>query len=141
MVTFDPNYQEAPALAQVGQKVVIFNDQEKILFLRRSQLSSRPGGWDLPGGAIDLGEDPTQAILREISEETNLTVYDLVPIHAASKTNEQGNFVILIGYKAKTKDLMPQLSWEHDGFEWLTQDKAVLVDLPPIHSVFLKKAL
>src|SRR5215211_5855561 len=30
--------------------------------------------WGLPAGAIDLGETPTEAVVREVFEETNLRV-------------------------------------------------------------------
>lgn len=29
-----------------------------------------PGGWTLPGGGIDPGEDPADGVLREVREET-----------------------------------------------------------------------
>ena len=33
-----------------------------------------PGHWTLPGGGIDFGEDPKDAVVREFMEETGLTV-------------------------------------------------------------------
>ena len=49
---------------------IIRNEAEKILFLVRADN----GLWDLPGGAVDPGETPTQAIVREVREETGLVV-------------------------------------------------------------------
>jgi 8-oxo-dGTP pyrophosphatase MutT (NUDIX family) len=37
-------------------------------------VSARSGGYDLPGGGIELGETPEAAVVRETKEETGITV-------------------------------------------------------------------
>ena len=49
---------------------VVFNDAGEILLQRRSD----DGRWALPGGAIDPGEEPADAVIREVFEETGVTV-------------------------------------------------------------------
>jgi mutator protein MutT len=49
---------------------IIRNEAGQILFLVRADN----GLWDLPAGAIDPGETPAQAIVREVREETGLIV-------------------------------------------------------------------
>ena len=49
---------------------VILNDEGKVLL----QRSADDGKWYAPGGAIDPDEQPADAIVREIREETNLIV-------------------------------------------------------------------
>jgi len=49
---------------------LVRNERGQILFLVRSDN----GLWDLPAGAIDPGETPAQAIVREVREETGLVV-------------------------------------------------------------------
>lgn len=46
----------------------------RILLVRASARSNTPGVWSLPGGGIDHGEHPAEAVVREIAEETGLTV-------------------------------------------------------------------
>jgi len=57
-------------LLMPGVSAVIRNDQGAILVQRRED----DGGWSLPAGAIDPGESPAEAIIREVEEETGLTV-------------------------------------------------------------------
>jgi 8-oxo-dGTP diphosphatase len=45
-----------------------------VLLARNSQLSAFPGRWTLPGGGVDQGEHPDDAVIREFAEETGLSV-------------------------------------------------------------------
>ena len=48
---------------------------EKMLLCRLSQkVGMNPGRWTLPGGGLDFGEDPVDAVVREFKEETGLVV-------------------------------------------------------------------
>ena len=59
-------------------KVVVRDVSGRCLLLKRSLRSKgNPGKWDLPGGKVDPGENFTQGILREVAEETGLTIYRL----------------------------------------------------------------
>jgi len=49
---------------------LVRNEAGQILFILRSDN----GLWDLPAGAIDPGETPAQAVVREVREETGLLV-------------------------------------------------------------------
>jgi 8-oxo-dGTP diphosphatase len=109
--------------------------------LRRSEKCTRPGGWDFPGGGLDFGEDPTQGIVREVTEETALQISNPKPIHAASAINDRGEFAIMIGYTAKAMSADLHLSWEHDEYLWLNRDEALKIELPEIHKKILEKAL
>lgn len=48
----------------------IFNDKGEVLLQRRGDF----GKWGFPGGAVELGETPEQAAIREVKEETGLDV-------------------------------------------------------------------
>ena len=52
---------------------IIVNDQGHVLLQRRTDN----GEWTNPGGAIEPGEHPAQAIVREVKEETGLDVRPL----------------------------------------------------------------
>ena len=59
---------ERPSLAAA---VVLFDDSLRVLLVRQS-YSSRL--WGIPGGAVEPGESPQEAAVREAREETGLDV-------------------------------------------------------------------
>jgi 8-oxo-dGTP pyrophosphatase MutT (NUDIX family) len=56
---------------------------ETVLLTRISPIGAHPGSWTLPGGGLDHGESPREALAREVAEETGLeaTVGDLLDVH------------------------------------------------------------
>ena len=59
----------------VTAAALIFNDAGQILLLKHH---FRPGsGWGIPGGFIEFGEQPEQALRRELREEIGLEVNQL----------------------------------------------------------------
>ncbi len=55
---------------------IIVNERGQVLLLNHV-LRSTASGWGIPGGFIDLGEQPENALRREISEETGLQLEDI----------------------------------------------------------------
>ncbi|MCO7175348.1 (deoxy)nucleoside triphosphate pyrophosphohydrolase [Sporolactobacillus kofuensis] len=53
---------------------IIENENEEILCALRSPKMSIPNQWEFPGGKIQEGERPEEAIEREINEELKCTV-------------------------------------------------------------------
>ncbi|MBK9476709.1 MAG: NUDIX domain-containing protein [Tetrasphaera sp.] len=48
-----------------------------VLLTELSEQTQVPGSWTLPGGGVDPGETPAQAVLRETFEETGQVVTDV----------------------------------------------------------------
>lgn len=53
---------------------VIRNDKGEVLCALRSPAMSQAGLWEFPGGKLEPGEDPKEALMREIAEELACTV-------------------------------------------------------------------
>jgi 8-oxo-dGTP diphosphatase len=58
----------------------------RVLLQQRAPGRAMAGLWEFPGGKVDAGELPEQALVRELSEELGITVAaaDLVPAAFAS---------------------------------------------------------
>jgi ADP-ribose pyrophosphatase YjhB (NUDIX family) len=59
-------------LFYVFAAAVIFNDKKEILLVKSTYQRFHP--WGLPGGSLEYGESPEDAVLREVREETSLKV-------------------------------------------------------------------
>lgn len=56
---------------RVGAYAVCVHDG-RVLLAQLSGRTGSPGTWTLPGGGIDHGEHPRDAVVREVHEETGL---------------------------------------------------------------------
>ena len=58
----------------------VLNSKGQLLTLRRSKAPAK-GTLDLPGGFADIGETIDEALMREVKEETGLTVTEFEFFH------------------------------------------------------------
>ena len=73
---------DLPYRANVG--AVLFNAEGRVFVARRADLPNTegsPGGWQLPQGGIDEGEDPRGAVLRELAEEIGTDRAEIIGEH------------------------------------------------------------
>ncbi|MFI6075909.1 NUDIX hydrolase [Actinoplanes sp. NPDC051343] len=61
-------------IRRVGSYGICRNADGRVLLARNSDLSEFPGQWTLPGGGVEQGEHPDDAVVREFAEETGLSV-------------------------------------------------------------------
>lgn len=59
----------------------LFNPQGQVLVARRRDVPRALGGWQMPQGGIDAGEDPRGAVLRELAEEIGTAQADIIGEH------------------------------------------------------------
>ncbi len=113
-------------ILQVGVKALIERDGT-YLFLRRSESVENGGDelWDIPGGRIHDDEGLSDALSREVSEETGLKLAQTPELLGAQDifVVAKDLHVVRLTYKAAAQGEV-RLSSEHDEYAWLTLQEA-----------------
>lgn len=105
-------------------KILLYDQDHHVLVLYRSSTHPYfPHEIDLPGGEIDGDETPAEAIVREVFEETGLTIglheVTLVNSRVTHFGREDNIFIATINV---TKPAVT-ISWEHESFDWIDVDQ------------------
>ena len=64
----------SPTLVVAGAVVDDLDDPQHLLAARRATPASLAGRWEFPGGKVDPGESPEEALHRELREELGIRV-------------------------------------------------------------------
>lgn len=102
---------------------------EPIIFATQRGYGDFKGGWEFPGGKIEEGETPEEALVREIREELETEIV-------------VGELIDTIEYDYPTFHLSMDCFWaeivsgelvlkEHEAAKWLTKDELDFVDWLP----------
>ena len=110
-------------------KVVIRDKAGQCLLLKRS-LSSKgsPGKWEFPGGKAELEEKFDEALFREVTEETGLTI-SLQRVAGAAEFELPTRKIAYLIMEARLESGEVRLSSEHIDFIWVTPGELPTMDL------------
>ena len=114
------------------------NDKdESIIFATQRGYGDLKGGWEFPGGKIEEGETPQEALKREIREELDTEI-------------SVGNIIDTIEYDYPTFHLSMDCFWceilsgdlvlkEHEAAKWLIKEELDSVDWLPADMTLIDK--
>ena len=125
---------------RVGAKALI-RFKGKFLLLRESAPDgTQIGKYQIPGGMVELGEPFMDALLREVKEETGLTVRPIAPIMVDSWMPTMDGVkhqIFGVFYLCEAESDKVELSHEHDDFAWVTLQVVEKYDVPhPVPQLF-----
>ncbi|PKK90826.1 MAG: 8-oxo-dGTP diphosphatase MutT [Candidatus Wallbacteria bacterium HGW-Wallbacteria-1] len=99
---------------------IISNDKNQILVTKRKATEKMVGGWEFPGGKLELDESIEECLIREISEELNIRIGELEIFHALQHRYTAFT-IVMIAYRAKYMDGSIEAR-EHEELKWLAPD-------------------
>jgi ADP-ribose pyrophosphatase YjhB (NUDIX family) len=83
--------REYPEVPLVGVGAVVVKDG-RVLLVQRGREPLK-GHWSLPGGMLELGEALTAGVVREVREETGLTVEVVELVELLDRIHREGERV------------------------------------------------
>jgi 8-oxo-dGTP diphosphatase len=114
-------------LVHVAAAVITRGD--RVLACRRNAEREAGGLWEFPGGKVEPGESPVEALEREIREELGVGIRVGELLHRGT-TLVNGRPVELACYWATLIGAAPFESTDHDDIRWLRRDQLRGLDWP-----------
>jgi 8-oxo-dGTP pyrophosphatase MutT (NUDIX family) len=130
------NTVDLPIKLKFATVCILFNEENKLLLLKRSEDDNwMPNKFALVGGGINENEIPEEAIIREIKEETNLSVKKPKLVYS---TIEENTFLYVYVGKIKNSEKI-KLNDEHTGYVWVDSAEIKNYDTVPDLGNMIKK--
>lgn len=110
-------FPSAPIVA-IGAVTV---DAGRVLLVRRGREPLK-GQWSLPGGALEIGESLTDGLIREVREETGLTVEPVELIELLDRIHRDGDRIryhyVIADYLCRVTGGALQAATDADEVRW-----------------------
>ncbi|MFC4244057.1 (deoxy)nucleoside triphosphate pyrophosphohydrolase [Gryllotalpicola reticulitermitis] len=114
----------------------VFERDGRILACRRAPGRFDAGRWEFPGGKVEAGETPENALVREIDEELGTSIEVLRAVDRTA-THVGERVIDLASYLVRPLSDYPTTSSDHDTLRWVAKTdlaalRWALPDLPTV---------
>ena len=103
---------------------ILLKYKNQCLLCKRSQTSSLPGVWSVPGGHLEKGEKIEEGAIREFREETGLQIIDKLDYVATLNGGGRMKYYLFMYEIPRKVDIdldMAQDGYEHDDCRWFNK--------------------
>jgi len=111
--------------------VALVDADRRVLIAQRPEGKSLAGLWEFPGGKLEAGETPEQALIRELEEELGISTKSacLAPVSFASHSYE--TFHLLMPLYVCRKWQGTPVAREHAALKWVRPQALRDYPMPP----------
>jgi ADP-ribose pyrophosphatase YjhB (NUDIX family) len=113
--------REFPVAPLIGVGAVVVNEG-RVLLVRRGAEPLK-GQWSIPGGLVELGESLTSGVVREVQEETGLTVEPVELIELLDRIHREGERVryhyVIADYLCRVRGGTLLAASDADAVRWV----------------------
>jgi len=101
---------------RVGVFGIITDEEDRVLLCHRRDFDL----WNLPGGGVEEGESPWDALVREIEEETGL---EAAPVHLSGVYSKPDRNEIVFSFFCRVTGGAVRLTDEADRIEYFSLER------------------
>jgi 8-oxo-dGTP diphosphatase len=111
--------------------VALIDQDGRILIAKRPDGKSMAGLWEFPGGKVELGETPEQALVRELSEELGIKTWNscLAPMTFASHAYKDFHLLMPLFVCRKWEGIL--IPKEEQELKWVYSSELKNYPMPP----------
>ena len=111
--------------------VALVDKDGRILIAKRPSGKSMAGLWEFPGGKVEFGETPEQALVRELSEELDIKTWNscLAPLTFASHSYEEFHLIMPLFICRKWEGIIKPK--EKQEYKWVYSKDLKNYPMPP----------
>ena len=110
---------------------IVVNNNTQILLVKRSDESDwQPGKWSLVGGGVEEGEEPVDAIYREIKEETGLNINRFSHKYIIQRSADNIEYIYICKYNGNSDDIHLDMV-ENVAYGWYLPQEIKFLDHVP----------
>jgi 8-oxo-dGTP diphosphatase len=117
----------------------LIQKEGKILMGKRPSGNSLAGQWEFPGGKIELGESPEQALKRELREELDIDA-EIGALRLSNSHTYGEKAVILLFFDVLYWKGEPK-RMHHSELLWVLPKDIQVLDIPPANRKILDRIL